>query len=124
MVFGGYSQKRTISVSWNAPKTQNFNVSQTITFFGRITTKQKCSVFGSEILTLLFDIFSVFSDLLINDLKIRSNKALFFLKIFHNHKASINKMDKAVEYSGTEFFCQRFDLKLPQAFVLVAADVF
>jgi hypothetical protein len=31
-------------------------------------------------------------------------------------------MDKAVEYSGTEFFCQRFDLKLPQAFVLVAAD--
>ena len=27
-------------------------------------------------------------------------------------------MDKAVEYSDTEFFCQRFDLKLPQAFVL------
>ena len=34
----------------------------------------------------------------------------------------INKMDKAVEYSDTEFFCQRFDLKLPQAFVLKAVQ--
>ena len=36
----------------------------------------------------------------------------------------MNKIDKTVEYSGTEFFCQRFDLKLPKAFVLVATQIF